>query len=331
IPTFTKSEKVIGASIRQIFEKIEGRIIFASFASNIFRLQQAADAAIAYGRKIAVFGRSMENAIANGQRLGYIKVREGTFVDAQELKSLPANKTMILCTGSQGEPMAALSRIANGTHRQIQIQPDDTVIFSSSPIPGNTTSVNHLINLLSEAGAEVIHGKIKNIHTSGHGGKEKQKLMHRLMKTKYFVTVHGEFSMLKIHSSLAQDTGVPAENCFIMENVDVLALTSETARPAGHFIAGDVYIDGSGIGDIGNVVLRDRHLLSDEVLVLSFATVDIKKKEILEGLVILSCGFVYMYESGEMINESQRILFHAFREVLNAPDCSEHKLKEART
>ncbi len=331
IPTFTKSEKTIGLSILKIFEKIEGRIIFASFASNIFRLQQAADAAVATGRKIAVFGRSMENAIVNGQRLGYIKVPEGTFVDAHEINRLPANETMILCTGSQGEPMAALSRIANGTHRQIQIQPDDTVIFSSSPIPGNTTSVNHLINLLSEAGAEVIHGKINNIHTSGHGGQEEQKLMLRLMKPKYFVPVHGEFRMLKIHASLAQDTGVPAENCFIMENGHVLALTSETARPAGHFIAGDVYIDGSGIGDIGNVVLRDRHLLSEEGLVLAVATVDIKKKEILAGPDILSRGFVYMRESGEMINEAQRILFHALREVLNAPDCSEHKLKEAMT
>lgn len=331
IPTFTKSEKTIGLSILKIFEKIEGRIIFAIFASNIFRLQQAADAAVATGRKIAVFGRSMENAIVNGQRLGYIKVPEGTFVDAHEINRLPANETMILCTGSQGEPMAALSRIANGTHRQIQIQPDDTVIFSSSPIPGNTTSVNHLINLLSEAGAEVIHGKINNIHTSGHGGQEEQKLMLRLMKPKYFVPVHGEFRMLKIHASLAQDTGVPAENCFIMENGDVLALTSETARPAGHFIAGDVYIDGSGIGDIGNVVLRDRHLLSEEGLVLAVATVDIKKKEILAGPDILSRGFVYMRESGEMINEAQRILFHALREVLNAPDCSEHKLKEAMT
>lgn len=332
IPAFTKSERTIGDSIIKIVEKIEGRIIFASFASNIFRLQQAADAAVATGRKIAVFGRSMENAIVNGQKLGYIKVPKGTFIDASELNQLPANQTMILCTGSQGEPMAALSRIANGTHRQISIHPDDTVIFSSSPIPGNTTSVNHLINLLLEAGANVIHGKLSNIHTSGHGGQEEQKLMLRLMKPKFFMPVHGEFRMLKIHTQLAQATGVPKENCFIMENGDMLALTSESARLAGHFHAGDVYVDGSGIGDIGNVVLRDRQILSEEGLVLIVVTVDLEKRELLAGPDILSRGFIYMRESGEMINEAQGILYDALMDAFNQEgEISEHQLREILT
>lgn len=332
IPAFTKSERTIGDSIIKIVEKIEGRIIFASFASNIFRLQQAADAAVATGRKIAVFGRSMENAIVNGQKLGYIKVPKGTFIDASELNQLPANQTMILCTGSQGEPMAALSRIANGTHRQISIHPDDTVIFSSSPIPGNTTSVNHLINLLLEAGANVIHGKLNNIHTSGHGGQEEQKLMLRLMKPKFFMPVHGEFRMLKIHTQLAQATGVPKENCFIMENGDMLALTSDSARLAGHFHAGDVYVDGSGIGDIGNVVLRDRQILSEEGLVLIVVTVDLEKRELLAGPDILSRGFIYMRESGEMISEAQGILYDALMDAFNQEgEISEHQLREILT
>lgn len=332
IPAFTKSERIIGDSIIKIVEKIEGRIIFASFASNIFRLQQAADAAVATGRKIAVFGRSMENAIVNGQKLGYIKVPKGTLIDASELNQLPANQTMILCTGSQGEPMAALSRIANGTHRQISIHPDDTVIFSSSPIPGNTTSVNHLINLLLEAGANVIHGKLSNIHTSGHGGQEEQKLMLRLMKPKFFMPVHGEFRMLKIHTQLAQATGVPKENCFIMENGDMLALTSDSARLAGHFHAGDVYVDGSGVGDIGNVVLRDRQILSEEGLVLIVVTVDLEKRELLAGPDILSRGFIYMRESGEMINEAQGILYDALMDAFNQEgEISEHQLREILT
>ena len=314
IPTFTNSEKVVGQSIMKIIEGIHGRIIFASFASNIFRLQQAADAAVKTGRKIAVFGRSMEKAIVNGIELGYIKTPKGTFIEPNEI--------LIMCTGSQGEPMAALSRIANGTHRQVQLQPGDTVIFSSSPIPGNTTSVNKLINTISEAGVDVIHGKINNIHTSGHGGQQEQKLMLRLIKPKYFMPVHGEYRMQKVHAGLAMDTGIPKKNIFIMSNGDVLALTANSARIAGSFNAQDIYVDGNRIGEIGAAVLRDRRDLSEDGVVLAVATVDFKSKMILAGPDILSRGFIYMRESGDLIRHSQRILFNAIRIALKNKDAS---------
>ncbi|HHT7826796.1 TPA: ribonuclease J1 [Streptococcus suis] len=322
VPTFTNSEKVVGQSIMKLIEGIHGRIIFASFASNIFRLQQAADAAVKTGRKIAVFGRSMEKAIVNGIELGYIKVPKDTFIEPNEIKEYPASEIMILCTGSQGEPMAALSRIAHGTHRQVQLQPGDTVIFSSSPIPGNTTGVNKLINILIEAGVDVIHGKINNIHTSGHGGQQEQKLMLRLIKPKYFMPVHGEYRMQKIHASLAVDTGVPKDNIFIMENGDVLALTKDSARLAGQFNAQDIYVDGNRIGEIGAAVLKDRRDLSEDGVVLAVATVDFKSKMIMAGPDILSRGFIYMRESGELIRESQRVLFNAIRIAMRNKDAN---------
>ena len=318
IPTFTKSEKVVGQSIKNIIQRVSGRVIFATFASNVSRLQQVAQTAKETGRKIAVFGRSMEAAIKTGRELGYIEDENNDlFVDGRDLSQYPAEQIIILCTGSQGEPMAALSRIANGTHRQIAVQPNDTVIFSSSPIPGNTVSVNRVINLLSEAGAHVIHGSFNNIHTSGHGGQQEQLLMLRLMKPKYFMPVHGEFRMQSIQADLAQQTGIPKDHCFIMENGEMLAVTTDSARIAGRFPASDVYVDGSSVGDIGNMVIRDRRNLSEDGLVIVTATIDYQARQLVCGPDIMSRGFIYMRESGDLIGDIQQKLRAAINRGLN--------------
>lgn len=326
---FSKSEKWVGKTIDKLFDEIDGRIIFATFASNMSRVQMATEAAIAHGRKISVFGRSMDNAVTNGRALGYLDIPEDMLVDAREINRLPDNEVLILSTGSQGEPMAALARIANGTHKQISIKPGDTVIFSSSPIPGNTQSVNRVINELEEAGADVIHGKMNNIHTSGHGGQEEQKLMLSLMKPKYFMPVHGEYRMLKVHAGLGEQVGVPEENIFVLDNGDVLTLTADSARLADHIPAEDTYVDGNGIGDIGTAVLRDRQMLSQDGLVVVVATIDLKSQEITAGPDILSRGFIYMRESEELINEGRKEIFHALLTAMHEPGATEHSIRNA--
>ena len=320
VPQFTKSERFVAGSLHNIITGIEGRIIFATFASNLYRVSTAIQAAIDTGRKVAIFGRSMENGIQNGIDLGYLDVPEGLIVDAETINSLPPEKVMLLCTGYQGEPLAALSRIANGTHRQIKLKPHDTVIFSSNPIPGNTLSVNQLINKLMEGGANVVHGRVNNVHTSGHGGQEELKLMVELAKPKYMIPVHGEYRMQVVHAHLAQQAGVPAENTFVLKNGEVVCFSPEGARIAGDIHVKDVFVDTSGADDVGNIVVRDRQILSEEGLVVAVATVDYKHKRVLAGPDILSRGFVYMRESQDLINAAQKHVYHVLKTEMAKSD-----------
>ena len=298
---FTESEKKIGASIKELFAKVEERIIVATFASNMFRVQQIVEACVEVGRKIAIFGRSMEKTIEVGQQIGYIKPPKGTIIDSADINNYKPSELCLLCTGSQGEPLAALSRVANGSHRTIKLIPSDTIIFSSSPIPGNQEGVNRTINLLFKQGAEVItHSPITDTHTTGHASQGELKLMLTLLKPKYFIPIHGEYRMQRVHADLAIETGVPKENTFILENGDVVAINEHGARIAGHVQSGEIYIDGAGIGDISNSIIKERKMLSDDGMFGLVITIDTANKTIPIEPQVVSRGFIYMKDSEEL-------------------------------
>lgn len=298
---FSESEKKIGASIKELFAKVEDRIIVATFASNMFRVQQIVQACVECNRKIAIFGRSMEKTIEIGQQIGYIKAPKGTIIEATEINNYKTNELCFLCTGSQGEPLAALSRVANGTHKHIKLIPSDTIIFSSSPIPGNQEGVNRTINQLFKNGANVItHSPITDTHTTGHAAQGELKLMLSLLKPKYFIPVHGEYRMQRVHADLAIETGVKKENTFIIENGDVIAINEHSARHAGHVTAGEVYIDGSGIGDISSSIIKERKSLSEDGMFALIITIDTANKTIPIEPQVVSRGFIYMKDSEEL-------------------------------
>ena len=298
---FSSSEKSVGESIKDLFSHIKDRIIVATFSSNIYRIQQVIEASLINRRKVAVFGRSMEKTIEVGIQTGYIKASKNHFIPPHEINNYRKGEVTILCTGSQGEPMAALSRVANGSHKYIKLIPGDTVIFSSSPIPGNAEGVNKTINALFKCGANVIvNSPINGTHTSGHANQGELKMIHSFVRPKYFMPIHGEYRMLKTHAKLASEIGCPIENTFIMANGEVLKLHRKEAYLEGKVKAGDVYIEGTRVGDFSNEIIRERKLLSNDGLFTIIFTIDIKNKTIPVEPQVVSRGFIYMKDSGDL-------------------------------
>ena len=318
VPGWSISEGKVAQAINEQMAKTPGRMIVSTFASNTYRLAQILEAAVACNRKVAVFGRSMENVLDIGRRLGYINIPDSSFITGNELNTLPANRICIVCTGSQGEPMAALSRIANGTHRFIKILPGDTVLFSSNPIPGNAVSVGGVINQLTRVGANVItNSPLTSFHTTGHAPQEEQKLMLNLIKPKYFMPNHGEYKMLVQHSQTAMTTGIPKENCFVCANGDVLVLRNEEVFEAKERIQTDaIYVDGNDASGLSTSVITDRRILAENGLVAVIVTIDSRYNKILCRPNIVSRGFVYIKESQTLLKEAELIVYDALKKKM---------------
>ena len=307
IPGFTPSERSVGESLKEEFSKSKGRIIIAAFASHVHRLQQIIDIAQMYNRKIAIDGRSMVKVFDIASRLGYLKLPKGLVVDIQKIDKLPAEKVVILCTGTQGEPLAALSRIANGTHKHISLREGDTVIISATPIPGNEKAVYKNINHLLKKNANVVFEKVVGIHVSGHGCQEEQKIMLTLVKPKFFMPVHGEYMMLKKHKELAMATGVKSENVILAENGNKIELTKSHCRITGKVQSGITLIDGFGVGDVGNIVLKDRQNLADDGIVI-ISVSQYKNGKFNRQIELVTRGFIYNRESEQLILETKELI-----------------------
>lgn len=296
------SERTIGKTLMRLFKDVKGRVIVATFASNIHRIQQIINASIAHNRKVAFSGRSMENITRVARELGYLEIPEETLIEVDDIKRYPNEQITIVTTGSQGEPMAALARIAFSNHRKIKIEPNDLFIISAAPIPGNDKLVSRVINELYKNGADVIYKSLEDVHVSGHAFREELKLIHTLVHPKYFMPAHGEYRHLKHHSDLAQDLGMDKSNIFILQDGDILEVSKEKAGIVGRVRAGNVLVDGIGVGDVGNVVLRDRKHLAEEGMLIIVVAIDKETYTVVGGPDIITRGFVYAKDSEELIN-----------------------------
>ena len=315
---YTPSERSVINAINEIFSRASGRLIISTFSSNISRIQQIVEACVKFGRKILIVGRSMETAISVSRSYGYIKVPDDTIITADRLKDYQSNQIVILCTGSQGEPMAALSRIATGDHNAIKIIPGDTVVFSSSPIPGNGASIEAVVNQLVRTGANVITNSVfSNLHASGHPSKQELRLMLKLVKPKYFMPVHGEYRMLRLHGELAQTVGIPKENIFVKSNGDTLLLRKHVVTEGKRVPVDDIYIDGKDITGLSTAVIRDRKLLANDGMVAVFISLDSRTNTILRIPDIVTQGFVYPDErSMKMIEAGKKLVYKELNELM---------------
>ena len=324
---FTPSEKTVGRNLNDLFDEHDNtRIIIATFASNVDRVQQIIDTAYKFGRKVAIEGRSMVSIIETATELECLTIPENTLIGIDELKNYPDEKTVIITTGSQGESMAALSRMAGGSHKKIHIGPNDTVIFSSHPIPGNEKAVTNVINELLVKGADVI---FQDVHVSGHACQEEIKLIYSLVKPKYAIPVHGEFKHLKAQAKLAMELGIPKENIFILRSGNVLEMDEDRAEISGQVHVGDIMVDGLGVGDVGNVVIRDRQRLSEDGIIIVTLSLDETSSVLLGGPDIVSRGFVYVKESDEMMEEATRIALEAINDCLDRGVTDWSKIRNA--